>query len=172
MSDIKRADAFLRQANADQAASLASGIPEFVARYLLQQACEKALKAFGYAKYTGRPGDGAQIDAYFFNRHDPIAKISSAEVLPNGVHLLRRELARFLAEFPERVALERIDATTPSTNMNAVSYRYPFMVDGAWTTPEEFTGWTPYQGGLGQVRTATKKLLARVHDEVSLVKRR
>ncbi len=58
MPDIKRADAFLRQARKDERASECEELPEAVARYLLQQACEKATKAFGYAKHSARHGDG------------------------------------------------------------------------------------------------------------------
>ncbi len=78
----------------------------------------------------------------------------------------------FLDAFPERAALEKIDATTPVKDSNAVSYRYPFVVGGDWVAPSEYEGWAAYQGTIGQVRTATRKLLDAVKVELSYVKRR
>ena len=172
MADTKLADAFLRQAKADFKVAEFVGMPEFAARYFLQQSVEKALKAFGYAKFAGGVGGDRYIDDFFFRRHDPLQKLGAADLrrLSKNANLLRRAIVLFVESLPERTAIEKIDATSASHDPREISYRYPFQVDAVWTTPAEYGGWTAYQGGLPQVRTAVRKLLVAVADEIALTR--
>jgi hypothetical protein len=174
VSDVDRAVAFLEQAKSDEQASGSTGLPEATARYLLQQACEKAIKAFGYCIYTERRGDKRHVDGIFFNRHDPVTALNEVAIadLPNGVRILRRALVEFLDAFSERATLDHIDATTPSLNPNAISYRYPFLLDGEWVAPSNFDRWNLTLPAIGQLRTAARKLVAEVGDRISIARRR
>ena len=166
---IRQAEEDLKAAKAD-----AEGISENHRRYWFQQSYEKAVKALGLLKYLAGPQEGKLINDLFLHRHDPLLRLEQEEVsqLPRGLRLLRRELIAFVDRQDQSAFLRKIDATTATTDINEVSYRYPFLKDGVPTYPSQYAEWDAYQGGSMAVRSSVERLIRSVRDEFRIAKRR
>ena len=92
--------------------------------------------------------------------------------MPRGLRLLRREVIAFVNRQDQPELLRKIDATTPTTDIDQVSYRYPFLDDGVPTYPSQYVGWDAYQGGAMAVRSSLQRLIRSVRDELRIARRR
>jgi hypothetical protein len=159
----------LRQAEADLEAARLAALAACHRRYLVQQSCEKAIKALGWATYVPpKGGDGSEINSLFFNRHDPLLRLTTEEKkkLTKPAHALLRNIETLLRRFQRRTTLEHIDATTPSSDAKRISYRYPFVSNDEWIAPADYDHWDDYQGRIDDVIDTADKLIRAVRSEI------
>ena len=176
MADFELVECWIRQAEEDLEAAKAEaeGISENHRRYWFQQSYERAVKAFGLLKYQPGAQEGNLVNRVFLHRHDPLLRLGQEQVpqLPRGLRLLRREVIAFVDRQDQSEFLRKIDATTATTDISEVSYRYPFLDDGVPTYPSQYVGWDTYQGGAMAVRSSLERLIRSVRDEFRIAKRR
>lgn len=68
---------------------------------------------------------------------------------------------------------EQIDATQPMKDINAISYRYPF-VDSKTSegiAPANYTDWSTYQGDEAKVKDAIIELIKRTKTQINIYNR-
>lgn len=172
MATPKQVKAWVDQASADFDASCVRDekIAERHRRYWLQQAYEKAIKAYALVRWSG----GSQlVDAdfrkFFLSKHSPVTMIESVkEPLSKELHLLRREVRAFVNGLQSKVLLQ-IDATTPQQDPSKISYRYPFVLNDEYVAPSSFNGWDSYQGDEMAARAGVGQLLEAVRANMSKV---
>jgi hypothetical protein len=186
---------WLQQAKADEAASRAKGpLAECHRRYLLQQAYEKAVKAFALAclapKQRAKKQFASALGDCFLHHHTPMTVFatkddadwadelrsaygSSGAELVKELKALRNQVATRMkdgADTKTVEAWERIDGTRPTKAVDAVSYRYPF-IDPAHpegVAPKDWRGWDSYQGSEDAVREAIADLLKRAGKQIAV----
>lgn len=92
--------------------------------------------------------------------------------LSKALYLLSREVGSFVRDLDSAEMLLRIDATTPRSHPDEVSYRYPFRVGGEYLPPASFGGWDAYQGNIVGAQAAVDRLIGAVKDELRIFARR
>jgi hypothetical protein len=87
MADKPELLAWLRQARADLDACVKGRevLAECHRRYLLQQACEKGVKALGLVLWDERTADVATFARFFLHRHDPLTRLRVQPELPRSL---------------------------------------------------------------------------------------
>lgn len=173
MADSPELKAWLRQARADLNACIGAGqdaLAECHRRYLLQQACEKGMKALGLVLWDERAADVATFNRFFLHRHDPLSRLRAQEGLPRSLWALLRQIDAELGTIDNARLLRQVDATSPSTDPADVSYRYPFVDDqtGVVVAPADVQTdrWDAYQGNEMGVSRAVGRLLDRVEGRI------
>lgn len=185
MSIFPAPRSYLEQAKADFRVSQAThaDLRACHTRYFLQQAYEKAIKAYMLAKLG--PED-SQVEHLLrdtiLGSHSPLADFRPDEDLteltdrlirkyPNhwqrGIKVLktlRREAYGLLSGRRGANVLVLLDATRQSIRADVPSYRYPFFQDGETIIPSRWENWDGYQGVLNEVVAAVSELV----DAVSL----
>ena len=173
-SELESASVRLRQASADLRAGGAQNADtaECHRRYWLQQACEKGIKALGTLIWNGPDQDESLFRKLFLHQHSPLANLTlEAGKAPKSIRLLLRQVQSELSAIDGSGLLMKVDATTPSTALGTVSYRYPFQ-DPADTSrlipPCDYPDWDAYQGNDVGVSSAVERLLRSVRNRVRL----
>ncbi len=161
--------AWLRQAEADlNAANVeAEGLAECHRRYWLQQAYEKGIKSLALMLWNGTDDQMRELERLFLLQHSPLKNLAgAASPLSKALFLLDREVRVFVRRLDNAEMLLKIDATSPTTRVDEVSYRYPFVDGGAYVAPTDFTGWDVYQGNRMGGIAAVQRLLQTVKEEL------
>ncbi len=173
MSEILGLKAWLRQARADLDACVGAGssaLTECHRRYLLQQACEKGVKALGLVLWGEQTTDVASFHRFFLHRHDPLSRLGEQEGLPRSLWALLRQLNTELDTIDNAILLRQVDGTSPSTDPTSISYRYPFVDNrtGDVVAPVDVQTdtWDSYQGNEMGVVRAVGRLLDRVEGRI------
>ncbi|MBN1606604.1 MAG: hypothetical protein JW940_08210 [Polyangiaceae bacterium] len=172
MADAAQLLAWVRQARADLDASISrgSGVAECRRRYLLQQACEKGMKALGLVLWDERTADVASFGRFFLHRHDPLSRLRTQPDLPRSLWALLRQVDAELESIDNAALLRKVDSTCPSTDPSDVSYRYPFVDarSGAIVAPVDLStdDWDAYQGNEMGVARAVARLIDRVESRI------
>lgn len=173
MADKTELIAWLRQARADLDACVGTGrdaLAECHRRYLLQQACEKGMKALGLVLWDERTADVASFHQFFLRRHDPFSRLRAQEGLPRSLWALLRQIDAELGTIDNAALLRQVDGTSPSTDPTDVSYRYPFVHSqtGSVVAPVDVPTdqWDVYQGNEMGVSRAVGRLLDRVEGRI------
>lgn len=121
--------------------------------------------------WKGPASDDGVFRGSFLHKHSPLkqlrAELNSDPSLPKSLRLLLREIEAELDGLDGQGLLRKVDATTPKTDPNEVSYRYPFR-DGTgrdvapvdWTS----TDWDAYQGNAAGVVASVDRLLRAVEN--------
>jgi HEPN domain-containing protein len=174
MVDVGRAKCLLRQANYDLVAAQAGAaeIRENHRRFWLQQAYEKALKAWAILDFRSRDASEAMaFEKVYLLGHSPLYRFQhpNLEKHVNISRVLSRSLRTFLNRSltaEDIRILETIDAMVPSDDPSVVSYRYPFLDPGsqALIAPSDFTAWDEIQGTHVQVGSTLRRLIRKVND--------
>jgi len=170
MTSSEQIKAWIRQAEADLSAASAEapGIAECHRRYWFQQSYEKSIKALALMKWTGVP-DEREFAQNFLWKHSPLATISTGKTpLPKKLYLLQRELTAFMIKLDGSALLKKLDATTPTTNPDDVSYRYPFRYNNEYVPPAEYPDWDHYQGNHEGIRAGVARLINAVKAELRM----
>lgn len=160
-------------------------------RYFLQQAYEKAIKAYMLAKLgTEHVNVEHILRDTILGSHSPLADFRPEEDLTElqerltrqypdhwqrGIKVLktlRREAYGLLNGRPTANVLVRLDATRQSIRADVPSYRYPFFRGGEAITPSRWEGWDDYQGSFDDVAKAVEDLLNTVAITVGTSGRR
>ncbi len=173
MATPRQVEQWLIQADADLKASEAhaEGIYESHRRYWLQQAYEKAMKAWGLMKWRFNAADEARFHQVFMRRHSPFLSIDTTNAPPKSIHLLQREAGVFVRRLAYRDVLMKLDATTPELDETQVSYRYPFLEDGNHVAPSLYEHWDAYQGEAGEVGRSVRRFIQEVRGELAIFRR-
>ena len=165
--------AWIRQARADLGAGCSLAGEECHRRYWLQQACEKALKAFGLILWHG-PEDDSVLRRRFLLQHSPLSVLAAEPDLPKPLRALVREIKAELGQMDNGKLLLQLEGTTPTTNATDVSYRYPFVdTDGNARAPADWTAtdWNAYQGNAQGLSAALSRFLDRIERRRRLSRR-
>jgi hypothetical protein len=173
MATRQQVKAWIEQADADLLAARAESadLRECHRRYWIQQAYEKAIKAFALMRWNGGVEEHAQFERLFLLQHSPLKTVAETNTpLSKALHLLEREVQSFVRKnlAGEASTLLKIDSTTPRNAPEEISYRYPFLVDGEYTAPTAYEDWDGYQGSFMAARGAVERLLRAVRDELKL----
>jgi len=183
MSIAESIECWIEQAESDQHAAEASlnchGIGDEHTRYLFQQSYEKAIKAHAIGLY--RLDENTQDYTHrlkdfrnnFLHKHSPLTELGDPKKpLSRHMHALKRQLLTFIRNQSFGPIIIQIDKTTPSTNPEKVSYRYPFLVSDKYMSPCSYppSKWRQYQGDINEVREAVRKLLKKVKSEKVIMK--
>lgn len=174
MPTSRRVKTWVEQAEADLRASRATheSLGECHCRYWIQQSYEKAIKAYAIMRWSGTAADDVEFTRLFLLQHSPLRTINTANApLSKPLHLLRRDVIGFVRGLDNGEILLQIDATTPRNDPAEVSYRYPFVFNGADVAPVSFDGWDSYQGNIAAVQAAVRRLLSAVKAELSVFAR-
>ncbi|MGM0578169.1 MAG: hypothetical protein ACQEXJ_20760 [Myxococcota bacterium] len=180
------------QARADLRAARCTddAVAECHRRYWLQQAYEKALKAYLVAQVGKRERHEVLLIVRdtILGSHSPLTdfprgvdlddlKARLEQAYPDDwqrglrlVELLRRHAHAFVTNRRGHEALYKLDDTRPSIAARYPSYRYPFFDGGKSVAPAKWRGWTGYQGPEEEVAGAVEELIdaARVAGSLGL----
>lgn len=160
--------AWLRQADSDLAAARAEagGSAECHRRYWLQQACEKGIKALGIILWAERPADDGRFRADFLHRHSPLRNLKTVPGIPKSLAQLLKAIEADIGRIDGTGVILKVDATTPTTDLTDVSYRYPFfdVREGRIVAPVDYADWDAYQGNIEGVTAAIDRFLRVVRN--------
>jgi HEPN domain-containing protein len=150
-------------------------------RYFLQQAYEKAIKAYMLAKLGQEHANvelilhdtilGSHSPLFDFRPQEDLAELEERLIRQYPDHwqrgimvlkTLRREAYNVLMCRRGANMLVQIDATRQSIRANVPSYRYPFFSNDETIVPLSWDGWDVYQGPLDDVIAAVRDLLDTV----------
>lgn len=183
MSIFPTPRSYLEQAKADFRVSQVkhADVRACYTRYFLQQAYEKAIKAYMLAK-LGQ--EHANIELILrdtiLGSHSPLADFRPQQDLTEleerlmrqypdhwqrGIKVLktlRREAYNVLVGRRGANVLVQIDATRQSIRADVPSYRYPFFSGTETVVPLSWDGWDGYQGPFDDVVVAVRDLLDTV----------
>lgn len=173
MATRQQVKAWVEQADADLLAARAesSDLRECHRRYWIQQAYEKAIKAYALMHWNGTAQEQSQFERLFLLQHSPLKTVAETMTpLSKALHVLDRDVRAFVLKnlSGEASTLLKIDSTTPRNAPEEISYRYPFLVDGKYTAPIAYEDWDGYQGNFMAARGAVERLLRAVRAELKL----
>jgi hypothetical protein len=171
VATLRQVEAWIEQAEADllAASARAPELRECHRRYWLQQGYEKAIKAYALMRWNGGPENEREFHRTFLLQHAPLKVVSEVSTpLSKAMYLLRREVEIFVRRLDNSEILLKIDATIPRNDPAEISYRYPFLQEGEYTSPARFDGWDAYQGNPQGTQAAVARLLRAVKDELKI----
>ncbi len=185
---------YLEQARADLRASkvVAPMLLPCHTRYFLQQAYEKAIKAYLLARLGTREDLQVQylLRDTILGSHSPLADFRPDDDLvemrerlmrqypehwQHGIavlKMLRREAYALLRGRRTANTLVQLDSTRQSIRAEVPSYRYPFFQGETTVIPARWNGWDTYQGVLQDVVEAVEDLVDYVALTVGIRGRR
>jgi hypothetical protein len=159
---------WLRQADEDlKAGQAAAGdASECHRRYWLQQACEKGIKALGIILWPNSIDDG-NFKNNFLHKHSPLKSLSENLKKDKSLFGLVRQIETEINKLEGRDMIRKVDATTPTTDLTDISYRYPFIDNsGNIVAPVDYPDWDSYQGNAMGVANSIEKFLAKVRNRL------
>lgn len=168
--------AWLEQAKADlQAASvLVDENTESHRRYWLQQAYEKAVKAFGLSLLESPSEEHrAELRGGFLRHHDPVRSFEAHPPASKVISALKRRLSTFVRSHPEYPTLDRLEEHKARLDSSSMSYRYPFKraQDATWIAPARFADWSELLGSFDKSREAVRSFVTAVENEHKKMRR-
>lgn len=93
MASPQQVEAWIEQAEDDLEAARvdAAGLSECHRRYWIQQAYEKAIKAYALMRWKGASQDEAEFAQKFLLQHSPVQNLEASTPMSKALHLLERE---------------------------------------------------------------------------------
>jgi hypothetical protein len=162
---------WLRQADEDLKAGQAirGDVSECHRRYWLQQACEKGIKALGIILWKDNIDDEI-FKHNFLHKHSPLKnllEILEKNKLTKSLYMLVRQIEAEINKLEGKDIIRKVDATTPTTDLTDVSYRYPFVdKQGNIVAPVDYPDWNSYQGNAMGVTDTIKDFLTKVRNRL------
>lgn len=168
--------AWLEQARADLLAAsvMVDENTESHRRYWLQQAYEKAVKAFGLSLLESpTAAERAELRKAFLGHHDPVQSIEKHAPESKLIHALKRRVSTFVQSQRDYTALNRIEDHKARFDHTTMSYRYPFKraQDATWITPAQFTDWSELLGSFDKSIEAVGSFVNSVENEYKKMRR-